>query len=99
MAHAEARLTDTNPEMLSVTYLRPRTKAISSEAELSAAAAAVKPGQKSRSTKSSSLAGGGERRYLGYWVLVYYNDELQAVQAEPRAAVETFPPSSAMSSP
>ena len=91
--------TDTNPEMLSVTYLRPRTKAISSEAELSAAAAAVKPGQKSRSTKSSSLAEGGERRYLGYRVLVYYNDELQAVQAEPARLLKLFPPSSAMSSP
>jgi hypothetical protein len=91
--------TDTNPEVLSVTYLRPRTKAISSEAELSAAAAAVKPGQKTRSAKSSSLAEGGERRYLGYRVLVYYNDELQAVQAEPARLLKLFPPSSAMSSP
>jgi hypothetical protein len=91
--------TDTNPEVLSVTYLRPRTKAISSEAELSAAAAAVKPGQKGRSARSRSLTEGGERRYLGYRVLVYYNDELQAVQAEPARLLRLFPPSSAMSSP
>ena len=46
-----------------------------------------------------ALAEGGERRYLGYRVLVYYNDELQAVQAEPARLLKLFPPSSAMSSP
>jgi hypothetical protein len=90
--------TDTNPEMLSVTYLRPKSKAISSEAVLSAAAAAIKPGQKGRAVKSSASEG-GERRYLGYRVLVYYNDQLQAVQAEPARLLKMFPPSVTSSSP
>src|SRR6266571_2375707 len=91
--------TDTNPEILSVTYLRPKSKAISSEAVLSAAAAAIKPGQKGRTVKSSASAEGGERRYLGYRVLVYYNDQLQAAQAEPARLLKMFPPSVASSSP
>jgi tetratricopeptide (TPR) repeat protein len=91
--------TDTNPEMLSVTYLRPKSKAISSEAVLSAAAAAIKLGQKGRAVKSSASAEGGERRYLGYRVLVYYNDQLQAVQAEPARLLKMFPPSVTSSSP
>ncbi len=91
--------TDTNPEVLSVSYLRPKNKAISSDAVLSAAAAAVKVGQKSRTVKASSSAGGGERRYLGYRVLVYYNDKLQAVQAEPARLLQLFPPSDSILSP
>src|SRR5438552_2431521 len=91
--------TDTNPEILSVSYLRPKDKATSSEAALSAAAAAVKVGQKGRTVKAGSSAGGGERRYLGYRVLVYYNDKLQAVQAEPAQLLQLFPPSESISSP
>src|SRR6266571_5349700 len=91
--------TDTNPEILSVSYLRPKNKAISSESALSAAAAAVKVGQKGRTVKSSASAEGGERRYLGYRVLVYYNDQLQAAQAEPARLLKMFPPSVASSSP
>jgi tetratricopeptide (TPR) repeat protein len=90
---------DTNPEILSVSYLRPKNKAISSEAALSAAAAAVKVGQKGRTVKASSSAVGGERRYLGYRVLVYYNDKLQTVQAEPARLLQLFPPSESISSP
>src|SRR6266699_3263593 len=91
--------TDTNPEILSVSYLRPKNKEISSEAALSAAAAAVKVGQKDRTVKARSSAGGDERRYLGYRVLVYYNDKLQAVQAEPARLLQLFPPSESISSP
>jgi hypothetical protein len=91
--------TDTNPEILSVSYLRPKNKAISSDAALSAAAAAVKVGQKGRTVKASSSTEGGERRYLGYRVLVYYNDKLQAVQAEPARLLQLFPPSESISSP
>ena len=91
--------TGTNPEILSVSYLRPKNKAASSEAALSAAAAAVKVGQKGRTVKASSSAGGGERRYLGYRVLVYYNDKLQAVQAEPARLLQLYPPSESLSSP
>jgi len=90
---------DTNPEILSVKYLRPKTRGASSEAALSETAAAVKPGQKSRPAKAGSLAAGGERRYLGYRILVYYDDKLQAVEAEPARLLQLFPPSESISSP
>jgi tetratricopeptide (TPR) repeat protein len=88
--------TDTNPEILSVSYLRPKTRVVSSEAALSDAAASVRPGQKGRPTRSSST-GVGQRRYLGYRILVYYNDKLQAVQAEPARLLQLFPPSEKIS--
>jgi tetratricopeptide (TPR) repeat protein len=91
--------TDTNPEILSVNYLRPKTRDVSSEAALSETAAAVKPGQKGRGGKAGSLPGSGEGRYLGYRILVYYNDKLQAVQAEPSRLLQMFPPSESISSP
>jgi len=56
---------ETNPEILSVKYLRPKSK--------------VPPG--------------GPRKYLGYRVLVYYDDKLQAVEAEPARLLNLFPPS------
>src|SRR5207249_3655168 len=90
--------TDTNPEILSVNYLRPKMRGVSSEAALSETAAAVKPGQKGRGGKTGSSAG-SERRYLGYRILVYYNDKLQAVQAEPSRLLQMFPPSESISSP
>jgi len=89
---------DTNPEILSVTYLRPKNKPISTEAALSAAAAAVTPpgGKKKTSTKkepATELPGeGGHRKYLGYIVRVYYNDQLQAVRADPTKLLNLFPP-------
>jgi len=88
---------DTKPEILSVSYLRPKNKGISSDAALSAAAATVKVGSKGRTAKASSTA--EERRYLGYRVLIYYNDKLQAVQAEPARLLQLFPPSESISSP
>ena len=91
--------TDTNPEILSVNYLRPKMRGVSSEAALSETAAAVKPGQKGRAAKAGSLAGGGERRCLGYRILVYYDDKLQAAQAEPERLLRLFPPSESTSSP
>ena len=91
--------TDTNPEILSVSYLRPKNKALSSEAALSAAAATVKPSQKSREAKAGASAESSERRYLGYRILVYYDDRLQAVQAEPARLLQLFPPSASVSSP
>ena len=90
--------TDTNPEMLSVSYMRPKTRVVSSEAALSEAAASVKPGQKGRPAKGST-AGGSERRYLGYRILLYYDDKLQAVQAEPARLLQLFPPSERISPP
>jgi tetratricopeptide (TPR) repeat protein len=88
--------TDTNPEMLSVSYMRPKTRVVSSEAALSEAAASVKPGQKGRPAKDSTA---GERRYLGYRILLYYDDKLQAVQAEPSRLLQLFPPSEKISPP
>jgi hypothetical protein len=84
--------TETNPEILSVSYLRPKTKLGSSEAALSEAAATVRPPQKGRAAKMSSSVQ-GQRRYLGYRILVYYDDKLQAVQAEPARLLQLFPPS------
>jgi tetratricopeptide (TPR) repeat protein len=83
--------TDTNPEVLSVRYLRTKTAGASSESSLSEAAAAVRPGQKGRG--KGSPANSGQRKYLGYIIQVYYDDELQAVQAEPSQLLQHFPPS------
>jgi hypothetical protein len=89
---------DTNPEVLAVTYLRPKNKPISSDAALSAAAAAVTPpgGKKKTSTKkepAAELPGeGGHRKYLGFIVRIYYNDQLQAVRADPTKLLNLFPP-------
>ena len=83
--------TETNPEVLSVRYVRARTAGASAESSLSEAAASVRPGQKSRG--KGSLADSGKRKYLGYIIRIYYNDDLQAVQAEPSRLLQHFPPS------
>jgi tetratricopeptide (TPR) repeat protein len=80
---------DTNPEVLSVSYLRPKTGVGSPESSLSDAAATVRPGQKGRGVKGS--ADSGKRKYLGYRVRIYYDDKLQAVQAEPSRLLQLFP--------
>lgn len=91
--------TDANPEVLAVTYLRPKKDAaLSSDAALTAAAAAVvppAPGRKGRPSKAVPPADGadaGQRKYLGYIVRVYYRDQLQAVRAEPNRLLNLFPP-------
>jgi tetratricopeptide (TPR) repeat protein len=83
--------TETNPEVLSVRYVRARTAGASTESSLSEAAASVRPGQKSRG--KGSVADSGKRKYLGYIIRIYYNDDLQAVQAEPSRLLQHFPPS------
>jgi hypothetical protein len=90
--------TETNPEILTVSYLRPKLRAVSPEAALSEAAAAVKPGQKGRPSRSSTSES-SKRRYLGYRILLYYDDKLQAVQAEPGRLLQLFPPSEKVASP
>jgi len=80
---------DTNPEVLLVRYVRPKTGGALSESSLSEAAAKVRPGQKGRSSKGSADI--GQRKYLGYIVRVYYGDDLQAVQAEPSRLLQQFP--------
>jgi tetratricopeptide (TPR) repeat protein len=84
--------TETNPEVLSVKYVRPKTSGASSESSLSETAATVRPGQKGRGAKGSTTDS-GRRKYLGYIIQVYYDDELQAVQAEPSRLLQLFPPS------
>ena len=86
----------TNPELLMVSYLRPKNKALASEAALSAAAAAVNPNKKTKTSKkpdTSSLAlpESGHRKYLGYIVRVYYNDQLQAVRSDPPKLLNLYP--------
>ena len=80
---------DTNPEVLLVRYVRPKTSGALSESSLSEAAAKVRPGQKGRASKNSADI--GQRKYLGYIVRVYYGDDLQAVQAEPSRLLQQFP--------
>jgi tetratricopeptide (TPR) repeat protein len=89
---------DTNPEVLAVTYLRQKNKPISPDAALSAAAEKVTPpgGKKKTPPKkgpAEELPGeGGHRKYLGYIVRIYYNDQLQAVRADPTKLLNLFPP-------
>jgi len=87
--------TQTNPEVLSVRYLRPKTAGASSDSSLSEAAAAVRPGQKGRG--KGSAPNSGQRKYLGYIIRVYYDDDLQAVQAEPSRLLQLFPPAKSTS--
>jgi tetratricopeptide (TPR) repeat protein len=81
----------TNPEILAVTYVRTKSHGVSSEAALSAAAAAVTPGKKTK-PKRNDAADGAHRKYLGYIVRIYYNDQLQAVRADPTKLLNMFPP-------
>jgi hypothetical protein len=98
--------TETNPEILAVTYLRAKNRVLSPEAALSAAAAAVVPGKKNQPAKAKNptpsadglATDAGRRRYLGYIVRVYYHDQLQAVRANPQKLLSLFPtPSTAPS--
>ena len=82
---------DANTEVLAVKYVRAKTAAGSSESSLSEAAATIKPGRKSRA--KGAAADSTQRKYLGYIIRVYYDDELQAVQAEPSRLLQLFPPS------
>jgi len=88
--------TESNPEVLSVKYVRAKTGGAASDSSLADAAATVRPGQKARGAKGSA-AESGRRKYLGYVIQVYYDDELQAVQAEPSRLLQLFPPSKSTS--
>ena len=82
---------DNNSETLAVTYIRPKSKAKSAESDLAAAAAAVNPAKKGKPVKASPPPDGGSRKYLGYIVRVYYNDQLQDKRAEPTKLLTLFP--------
>src|SRR6478672_3048082 len=86
---------DTNPEVLAVTYLRAKNKS-SSDAALAAAAASVTPPGTSKKKApapkppASDASADGHRKYLGYIVRIYYNEQLQAVRADPTKLLNLF---------
>ena len=84
----------TNTEMLAVSYVRLKGGAVLSDSALAEAAANVTPptgGRKAGSTKKSA-AKTGSRKYAGYQIRVYYNEQLQDVRAEPTKLLNFFPP-------
>jgi tetratricopeptide (TPR) repeat protein len=82
-----------NPETLAVSYVRLKNSAISSDAALSEAAAAVTPPAAGRKSAAPKKQGDGAvRKYAGYQVRVYYNDQLQDVRAEPTKLLNLFAP-------
>ena len=88
---------DTNPEILAVTYLRPKNKPISPDAALVGGGRRGHSarGQEENTAKkepSADSPGEGNRKYLGYIVRIYYNDQLQAVRADPTKLLNLFPP-------
>ncbi len=89
------------PEVLAVTYVRPKNKARSQDTALSEAAASLNPNKKGRTAKPAAPAAdeAGRRKYLGYIVRVYYNDKLQAVRADPTKLLNLFPPPTTATSP
>src|SRR5947199_174973 len=82
---------DSNSETLAVTYIRPKSKAKSAESDLAAAAAAVNPAKKGKPVKASQPSEAGTRKYLGYVVQVYYNDQLQDKRADPPSLLKRYP--------
>ncbi|MEO5754032.1 MAG: hypothetical protein ABIR38_04940 [Chthoniobacterales bacterium] len=92
---------DTGTEVLEVTYLRPKRTdpapgtAIGSQpmnvpdSVEKAKLAARKPEKAAELLPTSES---GPRQYLGYIVRVYYEDQLQAVRAEPTKLLNLFPP-------
>src|SRR5438477_3220122 len=82
---------DSNSETLAVTYIRPKSKGKSAESDLAAAAAAINPAKKGKPAKASPPPDGGSRKYLGYIVRIYYNDQLQDKRAEPNKLLTLFP--------
>ena len=92
---------DTGTEVLDVTYLRPKRNdpvpgtAISDQpldvpdSVEKAKLAARKPEKAAELLPTSE---NGPRQYLGYIVRVYYQDQLQAVRAEPTRLLNLFPP-------
>ena len=82
---------DSNNETLAVTYIRPKSKAKTAESDLAAAAAAINPAKKGKPMKATSAPDSANRKYLGYIVRIYYNDQLQDKRAEPTKLLNLFP--------
>ncbi len=88
------------PEVLAVTYVRPKNKAKSQDAALTEAAASMNPGKKGKAKPAAPAPDDSARRkYLGYIVRIYYNDKLQAVRADPSKLLNIFPPPSTTTPP
>lgn len=86
---------DSNPEILAVSYTRLKAGSLSAEDALTEAAANVTPpvgGRKARTGASKKADAAGPRKYGGYQVRVYYNDQLQDVRAEPTKLLNLYPP-------
>jgi len=67
------------------------------DAALADAAASVTPTNRKKAPPKKEPAAdlpgeGGHRKYLGYIVRIYYNDQLQAVRADPTRLLNLFPP-------
>ena len=93
---------NTNPEILAVSYLRLKGGALSTEAALTEAAAAVTPpiaGRRAGTTRKPSTTDSGNRKYAGYQIRVYYMDQLQDVRAEPTKLLNLFPPPLTLTAP
>jgi tetratricopeptide (TPR) repeat protein len=91
---------DGDTETLIVSYRRSKTHAVTSEAAISAAAAAITPGKVSGRSKKRNQPSptpeaqvSSRRKYLGYLIRVYYNDKLQTVRADPARLVNDAPAS------
>ena len=92
---------DTGNEVLEVTYLRPKRND-----PVPGSSLASQPMEVPDSVEKANLAArkpaataelpptseSGPRQYLGYIVRVYYQDQLQAVRADPARLLNLFPP-------
>ena len=84
----------TPTETLAVRYVRLKGGAVLSDSALADAAANVTPPTSGRkaSTPKKPATKSGTRKYAGYQIRVYYNDQLQDVRAEPTKLLNFFPP-------
>ncbi len=92
---------DTGTEVLDVTYLRPKRHdpapgtAIANqpmEVPDSVEKAKLAAGKPEKAAQLLPTSESGPRQYLGYIVRVYYQDQLQAVRADPTRLLNLFPP-------
>ena len=87
---------DTDNEVLDVTYERRKKQYPAPGTQLAAVPDSVEKAtskKKSReSTEETTPPDDSARQYLGYIVRVYYQDELQAVRADPTKLLNLFPP-------
>ncbi|MDQ6655746.1 MAG: hypothetical protein M3Y80_08040 [Verrucomicrobiota bacterium] len=81
----------TNPEVLAVSYVRLKNGAVLSDSALAEAAANVNPSKRGAAAKKPA-SDVGTRKFGGYQVRVYYNDQLQDVRAEPTKLLNLFAP-------